>query len=181
MRWRMSNRFDPAGAKLADRHYSRQKPGSPQFVGNATSFVLIAPLSDTPQALWVTKWQRYVRSPMWLNAWVCSLFRNEGAGLSSELITEAVAATRALWGDPPARGFVTFVDADKTKRKRDPGRCYVKAGWTRLPERTPQGLVVLQLKPEDFPEACAPGDMQQPLGLTQRDWRNELSKNVKAA
>jgi hypothetical protein len=29
---RKSHRFDPVGVALADRHYSRQKPGSPQFM-----------------------------------------------------------------------------------------------------------------------------------------------------
>ena len=29
--WRRGHRFDPAGRALADRHYSRQKPGSPQY------------------------------------------------------------------------------------------------------------------------------------------------------
>lgn len=32
MRWCTSNRADPAAARLADRHYNRQKPGTPQFV-----------------------------------------------------------------------------------------------------------------------------------------------------
>ena len=57
-------------------------------------------------------------------------FRNEGAGLSSELIREAVAATRAIWGPPPALGFVSFVDARKV-RSTNPGYCYQMAGWDR--------------------------------------------------
>ena len=28
MRWRVSDRADPIGVALADRHYNRQKPGS---------------------------------------------------------------------------------------------------------------------------------------------------------
>ena len=30
--WHMSHRADPAAKRLADRHYNRQKPNSPQFV-----------------------------------------------------------------------------------------------------------------------------------------------------
>lgn len=90
---------------------------------------------------------------------MCSCFRNEGAGLSSELIREAVAATRAVWGDPPALGFVTFVDPDKTRRKRDPGRCYRKAGW-RVCGETAGGLVALQLLPGEMSEPEAPHGMQ---------------------
>jgi hypothetical protein len=32
MNWRMSHRADPLALPLADRHYNRQKPGSPQFM-----------------------------------------------------------------------------------------------------------------------------------------------------
>jgi hypothetical protein len=84
-----------------------------------------------------------------------SLFRNEGAGLSSELIREAVAVTRGIYGDPPPLGMVTFVDADKTRRKRDPGRCYVKAGFKHV-GFTKGGLHALQLLPEAMPEPAQP-------------------------
>ncbi len=30
--WHLSDRADPAARVIADRHYSRQKPGTPQFV-----------------------------------------------------------------------------------------------------------------------------------------------------
>jgi len=56
------------------------------------------------------------------------LFRNEGAGLSSELILEAVAATYNIWPSVPAAGMVSFVDARHVRRKQDPGRCYRRAG-----------------------------------------------------
>ena len=79
------------------------------------------------------------------------MFRNEGAGLSSELINEAVAATKAHW-QPPDLGIVTFVDASKVRRKRDPGRCYRKAGWL-LAGRTKGGLIALQQLPGAMPEA----------------------------
>ena len=32
MNWTVSHRADPSAVKLADRHYNRQKPGTPQFV-----------------------------------------------------------------------------------------------------------------------------------------------------
>lgn len=145
----MSRRFDQEARKIADRHYSRQKPGSPDFVGNVKPLVLLAPVDDVARALWVSAWQSYVRHE-YVNAWQCTLFRNEGAGLSSELITEAVAATRWVWGGMPANGFITFVDRDKTKPKRDPGYCYRMAGWDEIGQ-TKGGLVVLQLPPEKTP------------------------------
>lgn len=85
-------------------------------------------------------------------AWVCSFFRNESPCLSSGLIVEAVAATRAYW-EPPELGMVTFIDTAAVRRKRDWGRCYVRAGWTRLRQRTQSGLVVLQCVPQDMPAA----------------------------
>lgn len=153
MAWALSHRFDPAAAALADRHYNRQKVGSPQFVPPGRCLVLLTPEAD---ALWVTSWPfaEYVRHA-WAGAWVCSLFRNESARLSSELIREAVACTRWRFGEPPPEGFVTFVDRDKTRRKRDPGRCYRKAGWRPVGE-TKGGLVALHLAPEAMPDPAPP-------------------------
>jgi hypothetical protein len=151
--WRLSHRFDPAALPLADRHYNRRKVGSPQFVPPGRNIVL---LSDCERALWTTSWPfaKYVRHA-WPGAWVNSLFRNEGAGLSSDLIREAVAVTRWRWPDVPDLGMVTFVDADKTRRKRDPGRCYRKAGFQHV-GFTKGGLWALQLVPEDMPDPVEP-------------------------
>jgi hypothetical protein len=113
-------------------------------------------LTGNADALWVTSWPfaEYVKHA-WAGAWVCSLFRNEGDVLSSELVREAVAATLAHYGEAPALGMVTFVDAGKVRRKRDPGRCYLRAGFARVGE-TKGGLVALQMHPEAMPapEPC---------------------------
>ena len=148
MRWSLSWRADPAARVIADRHYNRQSVGAVQFVPPGRCLVL---LTEDHKALWITSWPfaEYVKHA-WGGAWMCSCFRNEGAGLSSELIREAVAATRAALGEPPAIGFVTFVDRDKTRRKRDPGRCYRRAGWHVCGE-TAGGLVALQLLPSEMP------------------------------
>jgi len=151
MRWTISDKFDPASLPLADRHYNRRKVGSPQFVPPGRSLVL-----RCERALWVTSWPfaEYVRHA-WPGAWVNSLFRNEGAGLSSELILEAVAATRWRWPDVPALGLITFVDASQVRRKRDPGRCYRRAGFAHV-GFTKGGLWAFQLWPEQMPISCAP-------------------------
>lgn len=155
MIWSRSHRFDPAGAAIADRHYNRRKVGSPQFVPPGRCVVLLG-VGGT--ALWVTSWPfaEYVRHA-WPGAWVNSLFRNESPDiwLSSELIVQAIAATRSVWPDPPELGIVSFVDPRKTRRKRDPGRSYVRAGFTRV-GHTKGGLVALQMKPEDMPPAADP-------------------------
>jgi hypothetical protein len=153
MRWRKSHRADRWVVPIADRHYSRQTPGSPQFVPPGRCLVLAA---VTGPAYWVTSWPfaEYVKHE-WPGAWVCSAFRNEGAGLSSELIGEAVAATRAFYGEPPEIGFITFVDKAKTRKKRDPGRCFRKAGWT-VRGRSKGGLLCLGQYPADMPEPAPP-------------------------
>lgn len=147
----MSHRFDPEVLPMADRHYNRQKVGTPQFVPPGRCVVF---KTAGVKALWVSSWPfaEYTKHA-WPGAWINSLFRNEGAGLSSELIREAVAATLAEWPTAPALGMVTFVDAKKTRHKRDPGRCHIRAGFKRV-GFTKGGLVALQLLPADMPPPC---------------------------
>lgn len=160
MRWQISYRADPPAARLADRHYNRQSVGAAQFVPPGQCVVL---RSMCGRAVWVTLSQRaeFVDHD-WPNAWNNSLFRNEGAGLSSELIREALAATLSIWQAPAPQGCITFVDPAKVRRKRDPGRCYLRAGFQRVGV-TRGGLLVLQLAPVDFPAAQAPRGAQHRL------------------
>ena len=160
MRWILSHRADPEVRPLADRHYNRQKVGSPQFAPPGRCLVLKTACVD---AFWITSWPyaEYVRHA-WAGAWVCSAFRNESAHLSSELIREAIAATVHRYGEAPELGMVTFVDAGKVRRKRDPGRCYLKAGF-RVCGMTKGGLVALQLLPCDMPAAAPAVDRQVEL------------------
>lgn len=160
MNWHLSHRADPRGAAIADRHYNRQSIGSPQFVPPGRCLVL---LTEDADALWVTSWPfaEYVKHA-WAGALVCSAFRNESSILSSTLIREAVAATHYVMGAPPPMGFVTFVDTTKTRRKRDPGRCYRRAGWVPC-GHTKAGLFALRLAPENFPAAEAPLGAQSSL------------------
>lgn len=99
--WHLSHRADPFAAAIADRHYSRQKPGTPQFVPPGRCIVLRAGTVERG-AYWTTSWPFgiYVRH-RWPGAWMCSAFRNEGAGVASEMIRQAVAATRFYFGSPP--------------------------------------------------------------------------------
>ncbi|WP_432050287.1 hypothetical protein [Verrucosispora sp. NA02020] len=149
--WRRSWRADPRALPLADRHYNRQKIGSPQFVPPGSCVVF---LTDHADAVWVTSnpIARFVKH-QWAGAWMNSLFRREPEceHLASDLITAAVAATRAHWPDIPDLGMVTFVDPTKTRRKRDPGRCYRRAGFLPVGE-TKSGLLALQLLPADMPD-----------------------------
>lgn len=157
--WYLSHRADPRAARLADRHYNRQKIGSPQFVPPGRCIVLLTKHAD---AFWVSSWPfaEYVKHA-WAGAWICSAFRNESGILSSELIREAVAITRWYW-EPPELGMVTFVDPTKVRRKRDFGRCYRKAGFQYCGE-TKGGLIALQLLPDAMPEPQEPMELQRSL------------------
>jgi hypothetical protein len=150
--WQLTNRSDPEVRPLADRHYNRQKIGAAGFVPPGRCLVLKTERRD---AFWVTSWPyaEYTKHA-WAGAWVCSAFRNESSMLSSELILDAVSITKWKYSLPEL-GMITFVDPTKVKRKRDFGRCYRKAGFVEVGQ-TKGGLIALQLRPQDMPEAKMP-------------------------
>lgn len=156
MTWHNSTRFALGPRLLADRHYSRQKIGTPQFVKPGRCLVLYDP--DAP-ALWVSTWPypEYTHHK-WPGAWECALFRNEGRELSSRLIRTALAATRAHWGDPPDAGVITWIDPAAIKNTL-PGYCFRRAGFKRI-GTTDKGYLVLRLAPHRVPPA-APAIGQQ--------------------
>jgi hypothetical protein len=152
MIWQMSHRADPFARKIADRHYNRQKIGTPQFAPTGSCMVLKAD-TETGRAFWITsypfaEWVKHA----WAGAWICSAFRNEGAGKSSKMIRQAVAATRFYYGEPPELGMVTFVNPEKVREKANPGHCFIIAGF-RPCGHTKGGLLALQLLPNKMPPA----------------------------
>lgn len=155
MYWIKSHRADPKACKLADRHYNRQSIGSPQFVPPGRCLVLVTPDYG---ALWVTSWPfaEFVKHK-WAGRWVCSLFRRESGPLASDLIGDAVAATRWFYGDPPADGFLTFVNTLKIKQGTKPGYCFQMAGWDHI-GWSKGGLKAFGLEPEKMPAAKEPLD-----------------------
>lgn len=177
MNWRLSDRADPVAKRIADRHYNRQNPDAAQFVPPGRCLVLVSRDSD---ALWITSYPfpEFVQHA-WAGAWVCSVFRNEGPLLSSDLIREAVAVTRSMWPTPEL-GMITFVDRSKVRRKRDPGRCFRRAGFrdaicsahmifptasycAACNSKTKGGLIALQLLPSEMPEMELPVGTQYEL------------------
>lgn len=155
MIWHLSNRADPFAADIADRHYSRQKIGAPQFVPPGSCCVFTA-RTPTGRAYWVTSapLAEFVQHA-WAGAWLCSAFRNEGAGVASRMIVEAVAATLAFYGQPPPLGMVTFIDRAKVRPTLVRGRktwgwTFLRAGF-RVAGETKGGLLALQILPADMP------------------------------
>jgi hypothetical protein len=138
--WVMIHDADPRAVGLYNRHYSarrcRVERGIKKFVGPGEHIVLM-----TPDATALFVWRKFIdRSGQ--RGVNCAVFRNESPGryLSSELI---LAAEPWAWDKWPGARLYTYVNARKVRRKRDPGRCFMRAGWRRCGE-TKGGLVVLE-------------------------------------
>ena len=126
--WRRVKVSDLAARALRDRHYSTKRPGGATVGPPGRRLVLV---TDTQDALWITHHPdpRLVLDKV--DAWRCSAFRNEGPRLSSELIREAMARTLEEWPDHlPTAGWLTYVEPGKLA-SRNPGYCFLMAGWVR--------------------------------------------------
>ena len=151
--WRLGHRFDPVGRALADRHYSRQKPGSPQFMPPGSCRVLVANNGRAVFGLSFPK-AEFVKHA-WAGAWIVSIFRNEEAGpLASDMIREALAHMRTEYALPEL-GCVSFVDPKQVpgvlvRGERVKGFCFSKAGFEAVGE-TKKGLIAWQLLPAAMP------------------------------
>ena len=81
--------------------------------------------------------------------------------MASELIRQAVAATRNHYGTVPALGMITMINRKMVKPtivrgKKVFGWTFRKAGFVDAGE-TKGGLLVLRLSPEAMPAPSAPG------------------------
>ena len=78
-----------------------------------------------------------------------------------------MAHTRAEWAVPDT-GIVTFINSARIRHKRDPGRCYSRAGWQRV-GFTAGGLVVFQQLERAMPAPAPVPEFQLtlPLGESQ--------------
>ena len=150
--WHVVTRCDVRARVLADRHYSRQTPGARDFLNNGQTLCMV---TDDALAVWGVLLNRAPNSPEW--RWRVAIFRNEPPPgearpviQSSELVREGTDRTYTYWrhhyGGLPEPPLRTEVDRDKTRRKRDPGRCFIKAGW-RVVGETTRGLVLLEAPP----------------------------------
>ena len=147
--WHVVRGSDPRALAIVDGlgefsahgpHYSRRTPGSPTFTGCGQDLVL---LHETGRAVWAVVYQRTpqrrgTKGEQTPFVWRNMLFRNLGAGLSSDLIRAATAATYAEWGarygSLPAIRLRTEIGV-KAVTSRNPGYCYLMAGWERGPTK----------------------------------------------
>jgi hypothetical protein len=138
--WQVRSRLDRTANALADRHYSRRRPGSGQVGPPGRKLVFVTPCE---RAVWLTHWPYAHLALDHLDAWRCTIFRNEGAGLSSDLIRAAMNLTAELWSDRPADGWLTWVDR-RHVQSANPGYCFIRAGWHRDREWTHKHLIRLR-------------------------------------
>lgn len=124
-----TRRNDLEARQMADRHYSRNTPGARDFVGPGRVIIL-----RDPAGTWLFVWRSCKYRLDGQAGWECSIFRNEGMRLSSEIILECEA-----WVD--GRMF-TYVDAGKV-RSANPGFCFKRAGWRVAGKSKKRGLVLL--------------------------------------
>jgi hypothetical protein len=172
MTWRLSSSSDPAALQVVDGtgpfiehgpHYSRRTPGSRTFTGVGQEIVLV---SECGRAVWAVVRQRTPSArgtggsrgrtgtpdPAPRYVWRNMLFRNLGAGLSSELIVSATERTYQEWlaryRSLPSEALRTEIDIRRV-RSRNPGYCYKCAGWGN--PRIVRGKLYL-----DAPSPCIP-------------------------
>jgi hypothetical protein len=127
------------GREIFNRHYSRRyfldgrRPKL--YVGPGEKLVLL-----TPDALALFVWRKFISMDR-QEGINCAVFRNEGLQRSSDLIRIADAIAWERWKD--SRHY-TYVDPRKVRHKRDPGRCFLRAGWNYC-GRSKSGLLILEI------------------------------------
>ena len=141
MYWREVSKCDRFAAAFAAPHYSIAKPLAAELGPPGQKIVL---MGEDGKALWGSH-----RPAPWAEAkrmdgfegHSCFIFRNDGGPQSSGIIRQAVAITAIEWNNAP---FITYVAIEKIRRKRDPGRCFIKAGFrpVRIKEKTKHGRML---------------------------------------
>ncbi len=144
---------DPVARELFRRHYSYNVrrdqmslfPGPKDrnymlFVGPGEKTVLI---TADGKAMFV--WRKFIsmdKQPGVNNA----IFRNEGsaAGKAQDLIR---AADEIAWQRWPGERLYTYVDPGKVRTKKNPGHCFIMAGYRQCGV-TKSGLLIFEKLPK---------------------------------
>jgi hypothetical protein len=145
--WTVVGKFTPAGARLADGHYSRRTIGSPQFMPPGQTLVLLTPDCRAVFGWWRPDPRSGIVAMNKLDGWTCTIFRNTGAGLSSELILAAESELMGRYECGPD-GLLTYV-WDAKVASRNPGYCFKVAGWKAI-GRSADGRKTLLHKPAEL-------------------------------
>lgn len=123
---------------IFDRHYSRKRYADGRlpllFVGPGEKMVLM-----TPDARAIFAWRRFI-SGDGQEGINCAIFRNEGAGLSSDLVIAADKLADERW---PGQRHFTYVNPRKV-RSANPGYCFIRAGWRKCGVTKWNKLLILE-------------------------------------
>jgi hypothetical protein len=129
---------DATALAIFARHYTFRGASRklPLILGPGEKMVLL-----TPDARALFAWRKFIadNDQHGVN---CAVFRNEGAGLSSELIRSADDLADQRW---PGERHYTYVDP-RCVRSANPGCCFLKAGYRRC-GRTASGPHILERLP----------------------------------
>lgn len=158
MTWEKITKFDPRGAALADRHYSRRKIGSPQWMPPGETLNLISESGKALFGWWRPHPKSGLRAMNGLDGWTCTIFRNEGNTMSSLLILAAEVALVNLGRGCGPDGMLTYV-WDSKVTSSNPGYCFKQAGW-KVKGRSADKRKTLLWKPYDL-AGVAPGGEEE--------------------
>jgi len=138
--WTRVGKFDRQAVAIVDGagprgngvpHYSRRKPGAPQFMPPGQTLILMSHDLGAVWGWWRPAPSSGIKAMNGHDGWTCTLFRNDGPQRSSELI---LLAEEALFesglGCGPS-GLLTYVFRKKV-RSANPGYCYKVAGWKKV-------------------------------------------------
>ncbi len=146
--WQRCTKFDVAACELADRHYSRRKPGAPQFMPPGQTLCLINADGSAVWGWWRPHPDSGLAAMNGLDGWTCTIFRNESKVRSSELILDAERALIESGHDCGPDGLITYV-WDNRVQSSNPGYCFQAAGWARQ-GRSADNRKTLLTKPYDL-------------------------------
>lgn len=144
--WYLTKDGNKRALALYERHYSCRRYADGRvrrlFCGPGEKMVLLARNSD---ALFV--WRKFIdkSGQSGIN---CAVFRNESCFLSSMLIREAMMVAAQRW---PEVRFYTYVDPRRVA-SRNPGYCFLKAGWRRCGRTKCNKLIILSFNPNQRDE-----------------------------
>lgn len=135
---------DPTARSIFDRHYSRYKYADgrkpAKFIGPGQYMLLM-----TQDARAIFAWRKFISADGQTGV-NCAIFRNEGSGvwLSSDLIKEAMCLAWIRW---PCERFFTYINPRAIRAKRDPGRCFIRAGWKQCGITKARKLLIFEALP----------------------------------
>ena len=134
---------DPRAVALFNRHYSARRGGDRIRYGMSGPGQTMTLLTVQCDALyiWLNNQVERYDGQVGLN---CTIFRNEGPVLSSELILEAEELAWQRW---PGIRLFTYVWDSKVE-SGNPGYCFKMAGWKTCGRNADGRLTILEKLPE---------------------------------